>query len=333
MKTRIQYIDRLKGFAMLSVVTGHILLFVFQHEENNILETIISSYQMPLFFLLSGIVIAEAPSTRKCLRHLAKYWMPLLTVATLYILTTDRDFSTDIWLPTKRGYWYLWILGFFYIALLPLHFKHSSSQAKSAIIEIPYGIAILALVYLSQKSTPPSDWAGLFSLEYAYKYWPFFYAGYLFRQYHIADYIFTHNYAFTVALISYIPLLSLLLSNPSLSGNGLSARLLGWCISFAFIISAFYLFHGREQNNSFLENELARIGRNSLDVYIYHYFFIGTSIINLSPLGNWFAQSRNTFLELITALILAILVTYLSIGIGCIVKKSNLLSRVVYGKF
>lgn len=45
---RLNYIDRLKGFAILTVVAGHVYLFGMDHSES-IWQDVIGSFHMSLF--------------------------------------------------------------------------------------------------------------------------------------------------------------------------------------------------------------------------------------------------------------------------------------------
>ena len=60
MNYRIQYIDRLKGLAILLVVIGHLMAFCTHGERNPIYE-VICSFHMPLFMFLSGLVLTYTP--------------------------------------------------------------------------------------------------------------------------------------------------------------------------------------------------------------------------------------------------------------------------------
>ena len=55
MKSRIDYIDRLKGMAIFLVVIGHVYRMAFNQGED-ITYKWISSFHMPLFMFLSGLV-------------------------------------------------------------------------------------------------------------------------------------------------------------------------------------------------------------------------------------------------------------------------------------
>ena len=71
---RIQYIDRLKGFAMLLVVMGHIYFFLYGRSES-ICYKLISSFHMPLFMFLSGYVAYKKKNHYSCLYLVKKVWM------------------------------------------------------------------------------------------------------------------------------------------------------------------------------------------------------------------------------------------------------------------
>jgi fucose 4-O-acetylase-like acetyltransferase len=59
-KSRILYIDALKGVAMLMVIIGHILLFCGMNGDNNIIKNIML-INMPLFFFLNGLMVNILP--------------------------------------------------------------------------------------------------------------------------------------------------------------------------------------------------------------------------------------------------------------------------------
>ena len=61
---RIVYIDSLKGLAILSVIVSHVSVFLLVGKIN-LLSTFVGVYMMPLFFVLSGLVITEIPNRKK----------------------------------------------------------------------------------------------------------------------------------------------------------------------------------------------------------------------------------------------------------------------------
>lgn len=55
MTQRINYIDRMKGFAILVVVLAHVFLFTFDMGDSLIFK-FCASFEMPLFMFVSGFV-------------------------------------------------------------------------------------------------------------------------------------------------------------------------------------------------------------------------------------------------------------------------------------
>lgn len=62
MGKRLEYIDNLKGLAILMVVIGHVIQFLYSPDnfDSNIVFRVIYSFHMPLFFILSGFVTTFA---------------------------------------------------------------------------------------------------------------------------------------------------------------------------------------------------------------------------------------------------------------------------------
>lgn len=56
MMTRFDYIDKLRGFAILLVVIGHIYLPYTREASNHPVAQMIYSFHMPLFFFISGFL-------------------------------------------------------------------------------------------------------------------------------------------------------------------------------------------------------------------------------------------------------------------------------------
>lgn len=55
MKQRIDYIDRMKGLAIFLVVMEHVYGMAFA-QSDDVAYRVISSFHMPLFMFLSGLV-------------------------------------------------------------------------------------------------------------------------------------------------------------------------------------------------------------------------------------------------------------------------------------
>lgn len=125
MKQRIDYIDRMKGMAIFFVVMGHVYGMVFDQSEN-ITYQWISSFHMPLFMFLSGLVACSGVvcpywGVRKLGKKLKGLLLPLVVFGMCFTMTFSKDFLTGLIgfleSPNKNGYWYLMTLAVFYVSL------------------------------------------------------------------------------------------------------------------------------------------------------------------------------------------------------------------------
>ena len=139
-KNRVAWIDSLKGFAIICVVVGHVLLgyikantFVEVNDYLTIAKDFLYSFHMPLFFFISGYVfsLAYVGDDGNVKRHKLKW--QLLNVITIYTVFSvviillkllmpnfgaDKASWTDLLLLYVRPfgiYWYLFILALYYV--------------------------------------------------------------------------------------------------------------------------------------------------------------------------------------------------------------------------
>ncbi len=117
----------MKGLAILLVVIGHVLKWNF--DSAGPLQKAIYAFHMPLFMLLSGFVIKEIPSARKCVCKLCQFWMPFIIIGSIYSLIMGGVllFFFD---NMKMGFWYLISLGFMYMLLVPARYISNSKKKK-----------------------------------------------------------------------------------------------------------------------------------------------------------------------------------------------------------
>lgn len=106
MNKRLNYIDQLKGFAILLVVAGHVLEFCLYKNNFSFLHDMIYSFHMPLFAFLSGLVFTSLSDYklvgRKLVRQSYRLLIPFLTMGFLYSYTIRK--GEDFWLqPYKLG--------------------------------------------------------------------------------------------------------------------------------------------------------------------------------------------------------------------------------------
>lgn len=307
---RIAYIDRLKGLAIILVVIGHLL----KTGETGMLYRFIYSFHMPLFMFLSGLVIKDFPKWQKLSFKLTNYLLPFFFVGVLYSCFIGNSIGNYFISAKKLGYWYLLVLAEFYMLLFIYGFFGQRNMKKDVIFAL---LCYLSLFFACKYL--PSYIINGFSLNICYQNWPFFVLGFICRGPFIRRYDKYKNVVYTIALLMYVPLFIYWMN------TGHAFVLQAYCA----IILLFSLFNMRDSNDSNIERKLSIIGRKTLDIYIYHSFF--THIVNLRDLNLYLEQSTNLILEFVVCLSFSLLIILLSIGVGIIIRKSELLSIVIYG--
>lgn len=313
MQTRLQYIDRLKGFAILTVVIGHILFYSLSL-KGAILQEIIGSFHMPLFMFLSGMM-ANVPNVRKATAKIITFIMPMMTIGLLFVLFEGSTALSFIQSPYKHSYWYLYVLSAFYVLLYFV--QRIRNNLGGAILSV---LVWIFLFIVNDNVT--KYWNDIFSLWVMKQYWPFFITGYFCTKLHLTEKLCSYNWLYTIGLLLYMIGFWVYMNVYSQ---------LYYLVAFSFIIAILYIFKTREHKSSFVERQLSYIGQHTLDVYIYHLFIL--QITSFSSVGNWLESTNNIFPELLLCVAYSVLVAYTTIGMGILVKKSDFLNYIIYGRF
>lgn len=328
MNKRINFIDRLKGFAILLVVMGHVSVFSY-HVDSLTLDRFIGSFHMPLFMFLSGLVTKTSNvELTRWIRKIGGLMLPMFIFGycfTLYCTGTSNitDVPTKLWTfissDSKMGYWYLLDLGLFY-AFMPLF---SLNKKKRLWIDIAIFVLVESLFYIGWK--PDNTLTKVMCLLNAASFYPFFIMGYMVRKYHIMKWLQERNWIFTISLIAYIFMLAYPFQIHAL--HTLTWRLL---MPLTGILTSLLFFANRDNKDSWVEQQLSFIGKHTLDIYILHYFII--SSINLSLVGQWFSNTNNGLLATILAVIISVPITYLAVYIGKLLRHSHFLNDYAFGE-
>lgn len=318
MKERVQFIDRLKGFAIIAVVFGHVTVWPLKSPDV-VLGNLVASFHMPIFMFFSGLVISAIPTHKKCFDKVLTFLCPMITIGLLMAIVFHKPIGGFWFDNMKYGYWYLYVLSVFYLLLTTFSWRRRLRSSFGW--DVIYGIGIFAIL-LGARFILPTNIGNFLSISLCSSYWPMFLLGFLARKYNLLDYLMGHNWIFTLSLVGYV-----IATGIYIQGYG---HVFLICAVFA-IPTFVYLFKQREKSETFVECELAHIGRHSLDVYIYHYFFVRS--IYLSDIGLWISQTDNFLLGTTLIIIMSVLITYLSLLAGYVIKQSQGLSSIIYGSF
>ena len=308
------YIDKLRALAMLLVVMGHCIYFSMHHEQAGFHDpvfSVICTFHVPLFFFLSGIVIKQPPTLPKFLGKSRRFLTPMLVVGLVNALLIER--LRDFFLNSgHNGYWYLLMLTLFYLMLLPFQCTARLKGVKGFAADVALAFALWLIAYIVWRINSP--WIEPLNPWGTFYYWPFFVAGHIVRKHQLTGFLTGKPWSTALLLTAYIALLVLLF--PHIDALPL---VLEYTLALLAVGALLGLFHAFSGSNTFVDRQLLLIGNSTLDIYIYHYFFI--RFINLD-----FLCHASLAVELAVIVPLTIAIAYASVGIGRLV---DLLKRRV----
>lgn len=317
----------MKGMAIFLVVMGHVYGMAFA-QSDDVAYRVISSFHMPLFMFLSGLVACSGATTpfwnlKKLSRKLRGLVLPLIVFGMCFTMTWAKDFETGLkcfWeSPNKNGYWYLMTLVVFYVFLS----LYRLNVKQKWYIDVALAIAIWGGMFALWKYTAQTK--DYFCMLNCGNFYPFFILGVMTTKYNLLDKMHKANWLFSLCIVAYAFLFCV--DMPFHALVSLNKHIF---LPFCMVYIVVTLFVGRHGAMSYGEKVLDFVGKRTLDIYVIHYFFI--NMIHLKDLGiNW-EVTDNSLLMFIVAVGLSVVITALSIGVGYILHKGKIIEKIVYGK-
>lgn len=321
-----EYIDRLKGVAIVLMVIGHIYLFCYENHDMMFLK-IINTINMPLFMFLSGLVISANLGYEKLGKRIIRYMAPSIVIGFVTALMIHgcsgmkellEMLIVHLTIPSS-GYWYLVALTIFNLTLL----FYKINRKNKIILDIIISAGVYLGFLLSWK------WGGYFGqslcMEHCTCFYPFFISGHLVNKYQLFKKIFSSNQLFSLSLIL-IGLLLYIQTNIHIVDNLIGRFILPFC----GIVTMVYTFFHREDKNTAIEKGLAYLGKNSLDIYIWHPVIL--SVIHLQMIMDWFIATNNIFIEILLTVIISVIMSVCCVCFGKFIKQSAWVRHIAYGE-
>ena len=331
---RIEYIDALRGFAMILVVYFHISAYGFGSYETGY-NDIIERFRMPIFFFISGWLFHKANriwNWETIVDLLKKKWMqliiPTVIFMTLYLIIFGYwDFSSLG--SDKKGYWFTFVLFEFiaiYVTAEALLNKHHTTKGEIRVMIIILLLSVSAFYYAkyyTRYSEELGNWKtilGLFSFV-KIRHVIFFWFGTIVKK-HFDRFILITNSKYFLAVLTGL-FISMIAFPVIFSIKGLeylaylTAGILGIVICFSFF----------RANDSYLSNStwygktLIYIGQRTLEIYLIHYFVLP---YHIEKLGNWLHVYDNPNICMCVSIIISASVIAISLLIKNSLKRISL---------
>ena len=296
-ENRNQFVDIMRGIAMLLVVLGHTMTGCTVDSQKSFIFNIIWSLQMPLFILISGYVtkysrpISNSKGLWKYVkRRTVAYMLPW---AVWSFLVRGIIFGEDDFLNVKHllwnmdsGYWFLatiWTISMIFgIASFVAERLSKENLLKRQIVLLGfYLVGMILLVGIGAILG-----LSFFAIKLTLYYMPFYYAGFLYGQFddRMKESEIGKKMIDSVVAICFVVWLFIILriSLYEMSDGG-SAIILRAATSLSGCIAVCGLCKGIFSSKIGGGGNLAWVGEHSLEVYLTHYLLLSLIRLDKAP--------------------------------------------------
>ena len=342
-KQRLEWLDALRGFTMLLVVTNHVYGFGFEtNTKYSMFMSLCLLFRMPLFFFISGFLAykasfswSAADTGRLVARKLRVQVVPTLVFMTAYVAIRAKHFWPELqaaWeSPMKGGYWFtLVLLEMFLVYYLV---EMASRRSSAAIIALwAVSVAGYATMYMPSWFAWPKDyWLKLTSITELVRNFHFFLLGNIVHRYwdrvqRLLDSRWFFPLIVAVAFVGAADYLRW--HNLRMQWANLPRTLAIYAL--VMMIVAFFRHYaswfGKDRA---VGVALQYIGVRTLDIYLIHYFFIP----KLPEVGTWFkAHPGNFVIEGTAAIAVGVIVVAFALLTSQVLRVSPVLTKWLFGR-
>ena len=335
MRTRLDYIDALKGFAILLVVMGHVIPWSFRSTETALavsptpilLWHIIYSFHMPLFMFISGFLFGQS-HFNSFKEYVVKMWKKTKMLLLPYFVCSILVF---MWRGGREWtYWYLLTLLQLLILIGGIYFfidkiRNTKYQLVSEVVVLGGGGLLLQLIHKVYDSPALYAFYDWFP-HLRNMFWYFALGSFLMRHVDVCKIMNKHIYSISLLFFG----VSCCIKIPFTSFMGVSLQ------SLSAIYCSLYIFI-EYFTKGFVVDYLKRIGKKTLHIYILHLFFI----VKITQLGDYFitlsSASRMEFvtacvIQLLYSVVVSLIIIELCLYVGKLIKTSSLFAFVLLGE-
>ena len=353
---RIEYIDAMRGFTMILVVTAHVSAFALGFSQDpfhlNSVSLFCATFRMPLFFFISGFILYKAGKVwdmHNSMEFIRKKFMVQIIPAVIFFFSFLYLFSWGykhcIYDAAKSGYWFTLILFYYFLAFIIMkaiqrgytavcvkcNIGNAVIKYGNAIIELFIIAFVLFLSIASKSGLINAETGALLSLPYL-KYFIFFMFGYHSRQYFsTVTKLIDNSYITALVFVAFLSFSLVCLKSGIVATNlyykaifGFIAGAFGICCVFSF----FYRYRESFTSEKKLGRTLQYIGRRTLDIYLLHYFFIPRNLHSLLPISDY--PENFTFNFFVVLLVSAIVISF-SLITSNFLRISPFLAKLLFG--
>lgn len=347
-KTRMEWIDAMRGFTMIMVVAYHVVTRGFD-ESVKMSSTLpfLVMFRMPLFFFISGFLAYKADFLWTPRRLGMMVWkktkiqiIPAVIFLCISLVMLKPDFGdgfiSAMKSPTKGGYWFTWSLLHMFVVYYIFSFFDSMWNKRNSWVPIAilWFIALFsyATLYMPSWFTYHKDlFFDYSSLKMTMEYFHFFLFGNIVHRYWQGwQRLFDSKWFF--------PLIILVVFFAYADYSKWHVLQFQWRnmprTTSMYLLMLIVFMSFRHYKDTFTRQTrigrfLQYIGVRTLDIYLIHFLFIP----NLPQIGKFLNVSKgNIIMDVSISIIAGLIVVAFCCLISNILRISPWLKKVLFGR-
>ena len=321
---RILYFDQIRALAILMVIIGHVLPWSFG-VEHSLLLTLVTTIELPVFFYISGY-FSTAKKTQINLweganiitKSFVRYLVPMFAVGFLSEILTDYPFMDSVLHRDGGRYWFLYAL--FYVGFMStmMHGLSSFLKIRSLFLDIIlFGAAYMPFFVMKMFGISLPE---IIPMGAILTYYPFYVVGVLAGKYQKVNNLIMESKVLYVLSICVLVFGIWFLTKQT---NALVSLLTAACS----IVLMFQIFSNLPQQGVAL-TYLSKIGKSTLAIYLFHYFFI----FDMKWMEPYLTTNGSFMLQLIVGVTSAVVIVCICLAIEWILGRTKLTRNLFLGK-
>lgn len=331
---RMEWVDAMRGFSMIVVVLGHVLMYMDLGGYNSFISSLFLTFRMPLFFFVSGFFSFRAlnwwtfPKVSDIIKRKIQAQI-ICTFVFLFIYQLVFDGSIKGVYDGFGGYWFTIVLFQMYLCYLILSLLSRIIKRNITFISLII-ISILALAIHQMYHGENRLWI-ILTWSSLTKYFQFFALGIICARFKDFFFSLIKNSAFRGAMIAGWVICLLLWYNNSFHTDFPFAYSLvhDLIIRYFALMTVIIIFSSSEKQivSTRHGKHLQFIGRRTLDIYMIHFFLLP----DLQFLYLYLTEGNMFVIQLLVSGIVTLIIVVLCLVISGILRKSHYLGEWLFG--
>ena len=332
MKQRLEYIDALRGLAILLVVFMHVPQYGFGQSIGGYYMEMAILLAVPLFFFISGLFvpleITPPISIKKIGKRLHSILLPTFLIGGFYVLINHIPVLDMLQDKFKAGYWFTITLFEFFLIVDMIRLMACKSQKLFKLFLIGacfvcYGLSMPTV----QRMYGDIVIAHILGIA-QWKYFIFFVLGMFVK--HNAGMIYSDKGGLAIVIVFLIVYAANAIGNFQLNGLLYNINLLLKEISIVLLAYyVFYTYRSKLSSQTRMGRWLSKIGTYTLEIYLIHYFVLPR---NLNLLVDYSDLERNSLIAFLFLLVVTLGVVVVIYAVKVVLQCNVCIRRLIWNK-